>query len=598
MKVKKTLFGKMMLMTGFIEIIMLIIVLFALYSFHINERKDSFISMEMLLLESSNLRLELLVRRDSNFANLYRANIAKINQNLDSYAKISTSLVNYERINPLDSLKNVYQSLVQKYSNLIIEFGLDENDGIEGNFRSKIHSIENYLKNNSTRNTSINDRVYLLMLQARRREKDFIMRSRSEYAQQVYSIIEKLNKEVQGSKEIPQEQKDEIIRLSDAYVESFKVFVNISIKIAEIERQMLQTESEMKDLITEIVRDEVANAESYQSTLVPLLALSIIVSIILSVVVARSITRPLVSLKHATIKIANGDFRIRVKIETEDEIGDLANFFNQMTENIMSANETILKQQNKLNLQYSELKEINATRDKFFSIIAHDLKNPIGAFMNVSDFLTKTFNELNREEIKEFLDEVNNSAKSLYELLENLLLWSRSQRGQILYHPSKVSINSIIANNIDLLKFHAENKNITLVSDINSEIEVFADPNMLNTILRNLMTNAIKFTHENGQVKVVCVVFDAYCRVTVCDNGVGIPEANQKSLFQLEGSVSTVGTKQESGTGLGLILCREFVERHTGKIWVESEIGKGSQFHFTIPLFNGNKLIEASKINE
>lgn len=571
-----SMFGKMIMLSGFIEIIMMIIVIFAMYAFHLAERKENYSKMESILVECSSLRLEMLVRRDSNFKKLFISNNEIILKNLEKYDELSV-LLKDNKNSTLDSLKKEYKINIETYSTLIKQFGLDENAGIEGNFREKIHKIEDFLKKTN------NDKILLHLLQARRREKDYIMRGRQEYVLQVYNLMDKLIEEVEIAS-VSDYEKKEITKLANNYKNSFQEFVAITKEMTLCERTMQSIEKELKLLINSIVQEETENADNYQAALVPLFVFSILLSFVMSIFIARSITNPLVRLKYATIKIANGDFRIKVKIESRDEIGDLASFFNKMTENIAIANETIMNQQRKLNEQYNELKEINATRDKFFSIIAHDLKNPMSAFMGVSSFLVQTFHELSQEEIREFLDEVNNSAKQLYELLENLLLWSRTQRGLIHYHPNQLDLTAMISNNIDILKINADNKNIRLIHVSEQKYQVFADPNMLNTILRNLITNAIKFTHEGGEVKVVSKTEGEYCKISICDTGVGIPEENLKNLFQLESSVSTAGTRQESGTGLGLILCREFVDKHSGKIWVESKLGEGSQFHFTIPL--------------
>ncbi len=570
------MFNKMIFLSGFIEVIMMIIVCFALYTFHLNDRKQRIIKMESILYECGNLRLEMLIRRDSNFVELYDTNHKKIIENLAIYDSLVSTLSLTNQIEILNKVKREYQKEIMEYAVLLNQFGLTENIGIEGKFRDNIHKIEEFLK------TVNNDKIYLYMLQSRRREKDYIMRGRLEYVSQVYEFIQKLKYEVVQSN-LPESKKIELDSLADVYSSSFEEFVLISNKISTKEKSMLLLESSLKKTINDLVAVETNIAEGYQSTLIPLFIFSIVISFIMSIFIARSITKPLIKLKYATIKIAKGELKIQVKIESEDEIGDLARFFNNMIEKIAEANEIIMKQQSKLNNQFIELKEINATRDKFFSIIAHDLKNPISSFMGVAAFLTKTFQDLSREEIKEFLDEVNTSAKSLYELLENLLLWSRTQRGLINFHPHKIDVKSLVINNIDLLKFSADNKKIRLVYSINNHSEIYADPNILNTILRNLITNAIKFTNDYGEVKVVCEETNSHCHFSVIDNGVGIPQEKIDKLFKLDGSVSTAGTNQESGTGLGLILCKEFVDKHNGTIWVESQIDRGSQFHFSIP---------------
>lgn len=575
------MFGKLILLSAVLEIIILIIVAFSMYSFKLNEKKHNLSELEIVILESSKLRLEMLVRRDSNFTNLYKLNYNKIKRNLKLYDSISNSLNDIYNINQLDSLKTEYQNNLSKYYYQIELFGLNEDDGIEGNFRKKVHRIEEILKEVN------NQQVYLLLLQSRRREKDYIIRGRYEYVEQVNDLISKIKKEITKSN-ISKNKRDTIIDYTDAYSKAFNDYVLITKSMSSLEKEMFNLEKVMKNLILTIINSENSTINAFQATLIPLFIFSIMISVILSIIISKSITKPIVHLKHATIKLANGDFNIKVKIESEDEIGDLANFFNYMTENISNANNTIMNQQIKLNKQFNDLKEVNATRDKFFSIIAHDLKNPISAFMGVSNFLVKRFQDLSKDEIKDFIDEVNSSAKQLYELLENLLLWSKSQRGLINYHPMELNLKSLILHNVELLKMNADNKKILLNYSIGDNVKIFADPNMINTIIRNLTTNAIKFTYENGKVEIKSEIKDSFVVISVKDTGVGIDDENLGKLFKLENSVSTLGTEHETGTGLGLILCKEFVEQHGGKIWVESRLNEGSTFFFTIPIKSDN----------
>lgn len=577
MKLKISMFGKMILFSSMLELFLLLVVFLSLYSFRLNDKKQNLLSLENTFNDCKNMRLELLLRRDSDFENIYNSNINQINSNLSIYDSISKQLSNYDEIYLLDSLKNVYQNLILDYDKIFREFGLSEDSGIEAKFRDKIHKLEEFLKINN------DDRLLFFLLQARRREKDFIMRGRDEYVEQVHVFVNQLINEVENSN-LSKNNKDEFMSLALDYDESFSEFVVIFKKLQKLEKSMNLIETEIGEFISELVSRESKMIDNFVISLFPIFSISVFVSIIISIIIAKSITNPLVHLKDATIKVADGNLKFKLEIESNDEIGELARFFNIMTDKIANANDTILNQQNKLNEQYTELKEINATRDKFFSIIAHDLKNPIGAFMGVSAFLVKTFQDLSRDEIKEFLDGVNTTAKRLYELLENLLLWSRTQRGLIQFHPMNCDLSQIIQHNVELLNAAADNKSINLIYEIDSDIVVYADPNMLNTILRNLITNAIKFTNENGIVLVKSKQIGEYCRISVVDNGVGISHENLPGLFKLEGSVSTIGTNQESGTGLGLIICKEFVERHTGEIWVDSKFGEGSSFHFTIPL--------------
>jgi PAS domain S-box-containing protein len=231
-----------------------------------------------------------------------------------------------------------------------------------------------------------------------------------------------------------------------------------------------------------------------------------------------------------------------------------------------------------------ELKQLNSTKDKFFSIIAHDLRNPFITILGFSDLLLTDYEELSDKEKKYYIDEMKKSAEISHDLLQNLLQWSRSQTGRIEFNPTKLSLEKIAKGNLELLKATAERKQITINSKLEDEIYVLADEDMLNTVIRNLITNAIKFTNVNGTISIGAKLKDDLAEIYVIDNGVGMDRKQIANLFRLEVSHSTTGTYNEVGTGLGLLLCKEFVEKNGGTIWVESEPGKGTNFSFSIPL--------------
>lgn len=233
--------------------------------------------------------------------------------------------------------------------------------------------------------------------------------------------------------------------------------------------------------------------------------------------------------------------------------------------------------------QTEELKELNATKDKFFSIIAHDLKNPFNAILGFSNLLITDFHELDTKEILKYLNNINNSSKQAFTLLENLLLWARSQTGTIDFQPEILDLRDLVLNIIELLENQARKKSISISSCIKDHCPVKADKNMIETILRNLLTNAIKFTPKNGKIVVSITGHNDQVEISVKDTGVGIAKENMEFIFRIERKTTTLGTEKETGSGLGLILCKEFVEKHGGKIWAESELGRGSNFKFTIP---------------
>jgi signal transduction histidine kinase len=226
---------------------------------------------------------------------------------------------------------------------------------------------------------------------------------------------------------------------------------------------------------------------------------------------------------------------------------------------------------------------LNASKDKFFSIIAHDLKNPFNAIIGFSEILQDEIKSGDTANMENYISLINSSAVQTYRLLENLLEWANSQRGKMPFDPVAVNVSRLFSEEILVLKEIAISKNITLKSSVPDNLTIMADKNMIRTILRNLISNAIKFSNKNGSVRTSASVADKKVEFSVFDNGIGMTKETIAKLFRLDVNFSTRGTENEKGTGLGLILCKEFVEKHGGKIWVESEPGKGSTFKFIIP---------------
>ncbi len=240
----------------------------------------------------------------------------------------------------------------------------------------------------------------------------------------------------------------------------------------------------------------------------------------------------------------------------------------------------------KLRKSEQELTELNATKDKFFSIMAHDLKNPIGSFLNLSEILSTMFDDFSKEEMKEYLEEMYLSSQHLFKLLENLLVWARSQTGRIQLHREKFDIKFIVDSNLSIMKLNANNKNIKLINNVKADSLVFADENMTNTIIRNLVSNALKFTEPGGSITLSSSEVDGFYKISIQDTGMGMDQDVIDGLFRIDSHYTTRGTSDEKGTGLGLILCKEFVNKQGGDIIVESVPGKGSTFSFTLPKTN------------
>ncbi|PLX16895.1 MAG: hypothetical protein C0599_14500 [Salinivirgaceae bacterium] len=242
------------------------------------------------------------------------------------------------------------------------------------------------------------------------------------------------------------------------------------------------------------------------------------------------------------------------------------------------------KKQIELIKREEELEELNHTKDKLFSIISHDLKSPLGSIIGFSELIEHNFDKYSTDKIKRFNNLIYTSSKSISEILENLLTWSRSQRNKLLYEPDNLNVAYIIEKVINLEEGTAERKHISIINKVPVNQKVYADDKMLMAILRNLVSNAIKFSHENGEIILSSSKTGNKLKISVKDSGVGVEKERAKRMFKIVDNSSTKGTAGEEGTGLGLTICKEFVERHGGKIWMESEPDKGATFHFTIPL--------------
>lgn len=243
-------------------------------------------------------------------------------------------------------------------------------------------------------------------------------------------------------------------------------------------------------------------------------------------------------------------------------------------------------QQNAKNeiLKYNEeLKSLNASKDKFFNIIAHDLKNPFSSILGFLQLLMKNLDSYDKDKIWKFVNIINNSAVNTYKLLENLLDWSRIQRNALSFNPKNLNLNTLLEEVVVLFSEQALLKKIKLNYFLFEKINIFADESLINSVLRNLISNAIKFSFPESKIDIYATDKNDFVEITVGDKGTGIDEDKLKNIFDMEKNSTQKGTANESGTGLGLIFCKEFVEKNGGEIFVESKLGEGSDFIFTVP---------------
>ncbi|RXQ95936.1 sensor histidine kinase [Ancylomarina salipaludis] len=246
-------------------------------------------------------------------------------------------------------------------------------------------------------------------------------------------------------------------------------------------------------------------------------------------------------------------------------------------------NEKISTANKKLTESEQNLKELNATKDTFFKIISHDLKNPFTSLMSISQAIDENYEAIDNEEKKMGIKKINEGINHIYALLENLLTWSRSQTGKIKYDPQICNLSDLIKENIALYMVSANKKNINIDCDLPDEPKAFADKEMISTVIRNLINNAVKFTKLNSTIHIILKSQDSNYKVEITDQGEGISEENINKLFRIDKKYKTTGSSGEKGTGLGLLLCKEFIEINKGTIGVKSTLGEGSCFYFTLP---------------
>ncbi|NOQ26182.1 MAG: cyclic nucleotide-binding domain-containing protein [Bacteroidales bacterium] len=258
---------------------------------------------------------------------------------------------------------------------------------------------------------------------------------------------------------------------------------------------------------------------------------------------------------------------------------------NILEEKLTQKSLKIEHQRDELNRQKKELEDLNATKDKFFTIIAHDLKNPFNTVIGLSQLLIERYETFDSNKIKEFIKEINKFSNNVYDLLEKLLQWAKLQRGTLEVNSEKVNLLDLANENMNIFQIIAEKKGVKLESRINNKLYAYIDRNMISTVIRNLLSNSIKFTNVNDTVFLEAKVVNDFIEISVTDTGIGIPESNIDKIFSIDSNISTKGTAEESGTGLGLIISHEFVIKNGGTIIVKSEEGKGTEFTFTIPVY-------------
>jgi signal transduction histidine kinase len=275
-------------------------------------------------------------------------------------------------------------------------------------------------------------------------------------------------------------------------------------------------------------------------------------------------------------------------LEQNETVKEINTLLEERQQKVVEQSMELGQQKEELTKINKELKEVIATRDKFFSIIAHDLKNPLSSIMGFSEMLHKNSQLFDDAKRNKYVKAIYECSVNTYNLLENLLLWSRMQTSGIKIHPEVIHLIGFIQDSSRLLETMRKRKHIDLLLSVDENLQVFTDKYMLSSVINNLLSNAIKFTHPGGTIMVSAVYRDNnMIEICVSDNGVGMLMADADKLFHYEQNQTTRGTANEKGTGLGLLLCKDFVQKNGGRIWVESEYGKGSRFYFSLKNASG-----------
>ncbi len=281
-----------------------------------------------------------------------------------------------------------------------------------------------------------------------------------------------------------------------------------------------------------------------------------------------------------------------IKKESEKSIEEMNDYIEDLhaKEDALEDNAFELIQLN-LKLEESEnnLREANESKDKFFSIVAHDLKSPFVGLLGITEMLDTDYDEFDEKEKKELIRSLYDISKNTFELLEGLLEWARAKQGKMEYNPKEFNLFRVADSLVNLLKANAFKKEIAIHNYVDTNATVYGDREMVATVIRNLLANAIKFTPKNGFVEIKSEIENNFIKVSIKDSGIGITPEVVEKLFRIDVNHTTLGTNDEKGTGLGLILCKELVEKHGTNIWVESEPGLGSLFSFTLPISKNNE---------
>ncbi len=491
-----------------------------------------------------------------------------------------------------------YELSFQELARLTRKRGFWDN-GVEGNMRNKIQTLE-----------TLNIEIKLEdILRIRRHEKDYMLRKDTASASEVEALVQNVK-----SKLSPRPQASSMASmLLDDYLRSFKEMVKLDSLMGNTSKvgvrgQMRKHANNTAELMEKLVmriNSEVIAAEKYAFNIfLYVTVFMVLVSIVISYVISVVITKPISKLSDMMHMAIEKKFSKDIVIEVstaQNEIGDLTRDVRTMLQEVQKRLHEVKTQKMELLNQYDEsieqthelresqkrLMKMNEVKDTFFSIISHDLRSPLNTMTGFLQILELQAEAFLPDEIRNFAQDMQKSLNRILDLLENLLQWSRSQTGEMEFKPLKLNLNEVIQSNIELYMRTAQNKGLQLHSTLKNPVWVRADSNMLNFIFRNLISNAIKFSKQGAKINILTAPHKkGRIKIIVEDEGIGMSEDILDKVFRPEEHISTLGTNAEKGTGFGLSLCKNFVERHQGEMNIESQIDKGTSVQFTLEAEN------------
>ncbi len=472
-----------------------------------------------------------------------------------------------------------------------------DNFGLEGQLQQYAQAIE--------RSAYPFNKVQMNML--RRLEKDYLIQKERSDADKFKDYYYQMREELALSNQNAFSQQFD--SLFTNYHHSFKELVRVEGMIgnnesglqAQLQRYTGRMESQVHETIVKANQRSIELRHWFQGISISVISISVVMSIALSYFNSRHISRPVRSLTQQTNERLSKNFQLDtepIQTTSNDEISTLTGNFNLMMQEIQYHLSEIKQKNNELENQNQELqamnvqlgeseanlRKLNMVKDKFFFIISHDLKGPLNTLAGFLQVLKADTEQFSPEQIKAIGASMNTSVRSLLNLMNNLLQWAIAQTGELQVNTVKLSLTDAVNDTVELMAETARTKHIRLISYLESDFIVRSDRNMLDSVLRNLISNAIKFTHSDGEIRIKAYESQDFVEVRVEDTGVGISENDLKQLFRVDVHHSTHGTIQEKGTGFGLLLCKEFVEKNGGQITVKSQVGQGTSIIFTIPL--------------